>query len=176
MPQVLIILAAKDFRDEEYQIPRQIMEAAGFSLKVASTTVRECHGRFGLAVKPDFQIEKANPEEFDALVFVGGPGAAEYYNHLYAHELIQRFHASGKVIGAICIAPMILGKAGILEGKNITAYSSEAAQLKQLGAKVSANKVEKDKNIITANGPDAAKDFGNMLVKVILEQQNPKGV
>jgi protease I len=175
MAQVLMVLAAKDFRDEEYQIPRQIMEQAGFKVTLTSTTVRECRGRFGLTVKPDIQIEKVNPDNYDAIIFVGGPGAEEYYNHFIAHELIQKFNALGKVIGAICIAPMILGRAGILQGKNVTAYISEAPKLKQMGAKVSANKVEKDKNIVTANGPEAAKEFGEILVKAVNEYLKAKG-
>jgi protease I len=70
-------------------------------------------------------------------------------------------------VAAICIAPVILANAGLLNGKRATSFSSEKNTLVTKGALVSVNGVESDGKIITAEGPSHATEFGEMILKAL---------
>lgn len=72
-----------------------------------------------------------------------------------------------KIVGAICIAPVTLARAGLLKNKKVTTYSSTINDIKSAGAKYTGNDVERDGNIITASGPAAAQKFGEAIVKAL---------
>ncbi|HQA04190.1 MAG TPA: DJ-1/PfpI family protein, partial [Thermodesulfovibrio thiophilus] len=76
--KVLMIIASQNFRDEEFLTPKQIFEKAGFNVIVASSSLNTAKGTLGATVKPDILIKDVNVKTFDAVVFVGGPGAEEY--------------------------------------------------------------------------------------------------
>jgi len=71
------------------------------------------------------------------------------------------------VVGAICIAPGILARAGILKGRKATVFPSEIEALKRNGAFYTALPVVIDGRIVTASGPEAAEEFGKALVKTL---------
>jgi protease I len=118
-------------------------------------------------VKPDMLLKEVNIQDFDAIIFIGGAGAAEYFDDPVAHKLAKDAYASGKIVAAICVAPVILARAGLLQGKKATAWESEGDQLRSLGADYTGKPVEVDGKIITAAGPFAAKDFGEAIVKAL---------
>jgi protease I len=74
-----------------------------------------------------------------------------------------------KIVGAICIAPVTLANAGILTGKKATVFESETKKLKDKGANCTRKNVERDGKTITANGPKAAKEFGETIAKALAE-------
>ena len=71
------------------------------------------------------------------------------------------------LLAAICIAPSILANAGLLEGKKVTSYSSEASNIKSKGANYTSRPVEQDGKIITADGPGSAKAFGKAIAEAL---------
>lgn len=166
--KVLMVLAPKDFRDEEYQKPRGILESAGFAVEVASKEVSEAVGMFGAKATVDKDIAQVNVDDYDAVVFVGGTGAVVYFDDQAALSLAKSAFEKGKVVGAICIAPSILANAGILTGKKVTAFSSEAGNLQTKGAQYTGEAVTVDGKIVTARGPEAAEEFGRKLVETLL--------
>jgi protease I len=105
-------------------------------------------------------LDEVVPEEFDAIVFVGGAGASVFFDDLDAHRLAKTMHAQGKVVAAICVAPSILARAGLLSRKNATAFASQRDDLVAHGAVWTGANVQVDGSIVTANGPAAAQDFG----------------
>jgi len=165
--RIVMVLAQKDFRDEEYTEPKALFDQAGFEVVIASNGVRPCRGRFGLEVPSELQFENINVLEFDALVLVGGSGAQQYFRDPMLHQVSQDFNQAGKLIAAICIAPTILANAGLLKGRKVTAYSSEEQVLRFAGVTWSRLAVEIDENIITANGPQSSKEFGEKIVEVL---------
>jgi protease I len=167
MKKVVMIIAQNGFRDEELLLPKEILEKAGIEVKVASKTLAQAEGMLGAKVKPDISLNDINARDFDAVIFVGGMGASEYWNDIASHILAEQALASSRIVAAICIAPVTLANAGILKGKRATVWASEAGQLKAKGANYTGRPVEKDGNIITASGPSAASEFGEEILKAL---------
>lgn len=164
---ILIIIASNNFRDEEYNHPREIFEVEGATVTVASTTKKEVTGMLGMKVTPDILISEVNIDDYDAVVFVGGSGANEYWEDKKAHEIAKEAYSKGKVIGAICISPVTLARAGLLKDKKVTVYPSEIENIKKEGAIYTGNSVEVDGKIVTGDGPSAAKEFGKKIVELL---------
>ena len=102
----------------------------------------------------------------DVLILPGGmPGAKNLNEHEELKRKVKEYAEKGKVVAAICAAPMVLGGLGLLEGKKATCYPGFEHQL--IGAKVSGNKVSVDKNIITGKGPGLVFEFALELVETI---------
>lgn len=167
MKTVVLVIAEKDFRDEEYQIPKDILTNLGFNVITASTTTDQAQGKLGLKVKPDVLLSQVSVNDLDALIYIGGGGSSQYFDDPLAHNLAKTVLAHQKIVGAICIAPVILSNAGLLKNKKATVFPDGAETLKEQGAHYTGNTVEVDGKIITGNGPEAAKQFGEQLVKLL---------
>lgn len=169
--KALIIIAFKGFQDLEYSKTREILEKAGVKITVASSALGTATGKFGNQVETNLTINEVNVADYDAIIFIGGPGATEYIENSTAHDLAQKTVKADKVLAAICIAPEILAKAKVLSGKKATVWSSildrsSIEVLQTSGAQYLSQEVVADGKIITANGPNAAEKFG----QTILEQ------
>lgn len=163
--KVVMIIASQKFQDEEYQTPQVLLAQAGAGITVASSSLDESAGMLGqVKVKPDILIKDVKVKEFDAIIFVGGVGAKEYYDSKPAHDIVKEAVKETKVLAAICIAPVILAKAGVLKDKKATVFSSEKDTLEKYGALCQAKDVVQDGQIITANGPKAAEDFALTII------------
>lgn len=167
MKRAVLVIAEKVFRDEEYQKPKDILETAGIEVTTASTTTDKAVGKLGLEVEPDILVGSIHVDDYDALVFVGGGGAEQYFDDPVAHSLAHQFHAAHKLVAAICIAPVILANAGLLRDRLATVYPDGEAALTAGGAQYTARAVEAVGNIVTANGPEAAEAFGRQLVEML---------
>jgi len=165
--KAVMIIPAQGYRDEELAQPKAILEAAGIEVKVASTTFEEVKGMLGGKVKPDILISDISVANFDAIIFVGGMGAEQYWNDPLAHQLARSAFGDNKIVAAICIAPVTLANAGILSGKRAAVSPSEGKLLIAKGAKYTGRPLEVDGNVITAAGPAAATDFGDEIVKAL---------
>ena len=122
---------------------------------------------FGTSVTPDILYSEIEPADYDAVVFVGGGGAREYFDDSIAHNIAVKTLKAKKILGAICIAPSILANAGLLQNKKAVAFSSEKVNLQNKGALIQNVDVARDGNIITATGPQSAEKFGEAIVKAI---------
>jgi protease I len=170
MKKVVMIIAQSGFRDEELLEPKEVLESKGVEVEVASTTQGYAQGVMGARVKPDLLVADLEAKDFDAVVFIGGAGASQYWDDPVAHRLAKDALAANRVLAAICIAPVTLAKAGLLKGRRATVWSSEAGQLKAAGANYTGKPVERDGNIITAAGPFAAREFGEEIARAISEK------
>ncbi|MEE8400718.1 MAG: DJ-1/PfpI family protein [Candidatus Hydrothermarchaeaceae archaeon] len=165
--KAVLIIAHENFRDEEFLMPKEILERSGVEVTVASSSLGPARGMLGAVVEPDMLIGDINVSDYDAVVFIGGGGAREYFDSPSAHSVAKEAASSGKVLGAICIAPSILANAGILEGIKATSFPSEEGNLTANGANFTGASVEIDGKIITADGPSSAEKFGQALVDVL---------
>lgn len=125
--------------------------------------------KFDKKVAVDLDIGEVKVSDFAAIVFVGGGGALVYEKDVVVHELINEFNSKGKIVAAICIAPRILGAAGVLMGKKATVWNEDSSQdkvIENYGADyVTDEDVVEDGQIITGNGPVCAEKFGQKIVK-----------
>ncbi|MGB9710224.1 MAG: DJ-1/PfpI family protein [Thermodesulfovibrio sp.] len=164
---ILMIIASQNFRDEELLKPKEIFEKKGFKVTIASSSLHTATGMLGAKVKPDLLINNVNIKNYDAVVFVGGTGATEYFNNSVALKIAQEAVKQNKVVAAICIAPRILAEAGVLQNRKATVWSSEASALKAKGAIYTGQDVTVDGKIVTASGPHAAEAFAIAILKLL---------
>lgn len=168
--KALLIVAFDGYQDLEYGKTRQELEKVGIEVEVASTKLGEAKGKLGGRVPVDLILDQADVAKYDAVVFIGGPGARDYINDKKVHQIVQKVLQADKVLAAICIAPAILAKSGVLRDKKATVWSSEEdkepiAILENSGAEYIAEKVVVDGKIITASGPAAAEEFGRKITE-----------
>ena len=173
--KIAIIVAFKDFRDEEYFVPKEILEGAGAEVKTASNKMGRALGADGGEVEIDLLVSEINPADFDAIIFIGGPGCLENLDNENSYKVARETVFQNKVLASICISPVILAKAGVLEGKKATVWSSPLDRgpvkiLKENGAIYEDKPVVVDGKIITANGPDAAEEFAKIIVEVLTRE------
>jgi len=168
--KIAMIIAFRDFRDTEYFLPKEILEKAGTKITTVSTKTGIAIGADGGDTQIDLLVENLNPADFDAIVFIGGPGALDYLDNENSYRVLRETVEKDKILGSICISPVILAKAGVLSGKRATVWSSPLDRspvkiLKENGAIYEDKDVVVDGKIVTANGPDAAEEFGQKLVE-----------
>jgi protease I len=165
--RVLIVVSPIGFQDKEYSDTRNIIEGNRADVKVASIQGGVAKGAFGAEAQIDLTVSEADVQDFDAVVFVGGPGMAEIVGDDSLQMLAKKFYKAGKITAAICVAPAILARAGVLEGKQATSWSGAEEDLYNGGAIYTGNAVTVDGQIITANGPQAAREFGEKIVDAL---------
>lgn len=167
--KVLMLIAPSNFRDEEFAEPYKVLTSSGAEVTVASVSTAPARGVLGKTVTPNINVSSAKGSDYDAVVFIGGPGVEEYelFNNGNFLRIAREANNSGKVLSAICVAPKILASAGLLQGKKATVFSSGAVYLKSKGANYTGQDLVQDGKIITASGPQAATKFGNAIAKAI---------
>lgn len=166
MTEVLMLIAQETFRDEEYEVPKAVLESRGARVVTASRSAGKCIGKLGAVAEAQISLTESTHRSWDAVVFVGGGGAATYFDDPEAHQLARAASTEG-VLGAICIAPSILARAGLLRGIDATAFATQKEDLESFGALWHDGPVVVRGNVVTANGPDAAREFGEALADLL---------
>lgn len=166
MINFLFIIVA-NFRDGEYFTPKEILEKAGVEVQTASFQKGEVIGVEGGKVMADLSIDNINSSDFAGVAFIGGMGMVPRIADQPLIDLAKTFYNTDKIVAAICIAPMILANAGILKGKNATICAGAENDLQSKGAIYNNQIVVVDGNIVTAQGPSAAEEFGQKIVEML---------
>ena len=168
MADVVLIISQKNYQPTEFSDTKEQIENSGFTTKVASVS-KNIATADGLIYKPDLAISEINPNNFKALVIIGGPGAPALLKENTLLRLIKEFNSKNKIVAAICFSPVILAETGILKNKKATVFPNNdlIKRLEQSGAKYTAEDVVKDGNIITGNGPEAAEEFGKTIARAL---------
>ena len=173
MPQRALILLAHKFEEIEATCPIDLLRRAEVEVITASCeSTLEVTGRSSITLLADQLLGNINPPDFDLLVLPGGPSVFDLRENSQVQSLIKEFHHSGKPIGAICAAPLLLLDAGLIEGKTYTAHGSVGDELPNM---VEDQTVVSDENLITSRGAGTAVEFGLSLVarlkgKIIAEE------
>lgn len=172
MFKIALIIAFRNFRDEEYFIPRDVFLKAGVKVATVSSQKGTAIGGSGGEAEVDIILDDLEISQFDAIVFVGGPGAYKYIENEKVLQIVKEAIIQNKVLAAICIAPAILAKAGALTGKKAAIWSSVMDKkpiqiLKENGAEYLDKPVVQDGRVVTANGPAAALAFAQTVVRTL---------
>lgn len=168
--KVLMVIAPEKFRDEEFAVPAAALDKAGIGYDIASQKRGLCTGMLGKKVNAILSFEEVEPKAYDGILIVGGGGAQSHlWDDEVLGEMVKYFHASAKVVGAICLAPVVLARAGILKGKKATYFNSPISfrEMKAGGAVLVDKAVVADSRIVTANGPAAAAEFAETFVRTL---------
>lgn len=169
--RVLMVVAPEQFRDEELLEPKRILEAQGAKVAVASTCKGTAKGMLGATVNPDMLIVEACARDFDAVTVVGGMGSPDFlWPDANLHRLLVEMHNENKVVAGICLSGAVLAKAGVLKGKKATVWPTPESLkvLEEGNAKYEKKPLVIDGKAITAEGPQAASDFGQAIVNLLM--------
>ncbi len=168
---VLLVVAQKDYEDRELFSPITILEMNGANVTIASVTKDTAKGMSGSSITPDTTIAAAKASDYDAVVVIGGNGSiAELWENKDLHRLLKEASSLNKTIGAICGAPPVLTKAGIMAGRKATMYPWDdgiAALKADKGVVYVDEEVVVSRNIVTGRNADASEAFALKLCEVL---------
>lgn len=158
--KTICIFLAQGFEESEALLPLDILRRGGMNVKTVSVTGDNVvTGSHNVPVVTDILFEDLDEQDVEMIVLPGGlPGATNLDEHAGLDKLIMSFASQGKPLAAICAAPMVYGKRGLLKGKKATCYPGFDKYLD--GAEYTGNLVEVVDNFILGKGPAAAAPFG----------------
>ena len=163
---MVIVLLADGFEELEALSPVDILRRADIDVKTVGITGKDVTGAHGITVRADLLPEEVERESIDAVIFPGGmPGSLNLDASPYADEFIGAVQKNGGRIAAICAAPLVLGRRGLLNGRRATCFPGFENEL--VGAVATGESVVTDGNITTARDFRAAVEFGDELARLL---------
>jgi len=156
---VLIFLPANNFSEEEYNTSKLFLAKNDFRIFIGSDSVSLCKGDHDLKVKADVSLFNIHPENFSALILIGGAGVRAYWNNLALMSITKKFNEQNKIIGAICAAPVVLAKAGILNNQKSACFPADKNEMQKFGAIYSEEKIVVSENVVTASDISVSQEF-----------------
>ena len=167
-----IVVLAPGFEEIEASTIIDILRRGEVIVDVVTIFNQEVKGAHDLKFIADKSIDKIQLNNFDAIILPGGsPGYINLRNDKRVLDLIKEAFTSKKLIGAICAAPAVLAKAGILKGKKCTIYPGMEEEIEKGEGIPQKNWIVEDKNIITSQGPATALPFAIKLVEKLSNQK-----
>ncbi len=161
-----VLFLATGFEDLEVASIIDTLMRGGVEVVIAGLQAGAIEAKYRITVVPDVTIDEIELEKYDAVILPGGyPGYANLGADERVLESVKRAFELGIFVAAICGAPSVLAKAGVLNGKKATIYPGMEAGL--TGAKHSNERVVVDGNIVTSQGPGSAVEFGVKLVEIL---------
>ena len=176
MATTVLTLLADGFEEIEATAPIDLLRRADAEVTVASCSGSlEVTGRSKITLRTDTLLSKIpDPLAFDLLVLPGGPAVFELRKRAEIIDLIRTFADTGKPIGAICAAPLLLLDAGVITSDSTcTAHGSTSNELTNLKQKLAVVQEEK---IITSRGAGTAVEFGLALINELFGLQKANGI
>ena len=173
--KMIAIMIADGFEEIEALTPVDVLRRAGLDARTVAVGSKVAVGSHGIAIVCDMTADEVNLDELTMVVFPGGmPRSLNLDASPYADKFIDAVKKNGGRIAAICAAPLVLGRRGLLEGKRAICYPGFENELK--GATVENAPVVTDGSITTAIGMGAALPFSLELVRLILGEEKAKSI
>ena len=171
MKKVAVILA-DGFEEIEALTSVDVLRRAGAIASIASLKDAQIRGAHNIIVKADVTLREVEELGYDAIVLPGGlPGAENLANDAKLREILQEFDKKGKLICAICAAPMVLERARVLKEHFVCYPGFEENVRSDKRGYMSDKNVLKDQNIITGKGPAFSMEFALFIVKNLLGEE-----
>ncbi|PKN03357.1 hypothetical protein CVU75_02620 [Candidatus Dependentiae bacterium HGW-Dependentiae-1] len=189
--KVALVIAHQGFQPIEYANTKKEIEQAGYHVLTVSDAPGIATAGDGTKANVDCTLDEVKIQNLAGFFLIGGADALEHLDHARTHELLQEANEANLPLGAICISVRILARAYILVDRNATGWDGDnqldevlrtyaarglpSSELeKELQAR-GAHRVHKDvvvdQNIVTANGPHAATEFGEKIVMLLRERE-----
>ncbi len=173
---MLYLFLADGFEEIEALAPLDFLRRANVEIQAVGVTGELVTGAHNIVVKSDISIDDVVlDDDLDGIILPGGmPGAQNLNNSAQVQNAIDFCAENGKIISAICAAPFILGRKGLLNGKNATCFPGFEEELK--GANVLSDGVVSDGNIITGKGAGVAWEFGAQICAKLLGKEKSDSI
>lgn len=176
MPKVLVPLAQGCEELEAVTIV-DILRRANIQVVTAGLDDRPVEASRGVKLIPDTTLDEALQEEYSMVILPGGlPGADNLGADARINQLLKKMIESGKFAGAICAAPRVLARAGLLDGKKATGYPGFIDGGKYPKLNYTGTAVQRDGKIITGRGPGTAIDFSLEIVEALTDAKTRQNV
>lgn len=171
-----VMLFAEGFEEVEALMTVDILMRGGVDVKLASITEEmEVSGSHGIRIGMDVTMDQVDFEEQDAVLIPGGmPGTLNLGNNPEVTGVLTKMNETGKIVGAICAAPSVLGQCGILKEKKATCYPGFEDKL--TGAEFINEKVVVDGNVVTSRGLGTSMEFGFALLELLVSKEKAEEV
>lgn len=165
----IAFLLTDGFEEVELTQPRKALDEAGAKTEIVSLAKGEIqgmnHNDKGDKFKVDITLDKADPEDFDALVLPGGVmNADELRTYPDAVSFVKAFFDQGKPVAAICHAPWMLVEAKVVSGRTLTSWPSLQTDIRNAGGKWVDQEVAQDGQLTTSRKPDDIPMFNRKVL------------
>ena len=160
-----LVPLAEGFEELEAVTIIDVLRRAGVEVTTAALAATPVTGSHAISVAADTLLDSVDPRSFDAVVLPGGPAAKRLRDDARIRSLVQTAARDGKLVAALCAAPIALEAAGVLAGKRATVYPGNELPS---AAAVVTERVVVDGTIVTSRGPGTALEFALTLVEKLV--------
>lgn len=168
---MIYVFLAEGFEEVEALTPVDMLRRCGLEVAMAGVGGTSIKGSHGIIVTADIKASEIKLDKnIDMIILPGGmPGTLNLEADENVQKAIDFCAENGKYIAAICAAPSILGRKGLLKGRKAACYNGFEDQLK--GAEVVYDDVVPDGNFITSRGAGTALPFSFELVRLLISRE-----
>jgi protease I len=168
--KALLIIPPERFNEDELFQPKEILENAGVKVTIASTKTGEITGDYQGKANAKVVFSDVSASDFDVVAVIGGSGTND---HLWENQKLQDYlkqaYEKKVLVSGICAGSVTVVKTGLLSGRKAACYPVDVQinQLKVNNVEYDPKHVVVHDDIITGDGPDGAKEFGESLVAAL---------
>jgi len=171
----IAILVANGFEQVELTEPKAALEKEGAITEIISPEKEKVkgwkHTQWGDEFSIDVPLEKANPDDYDALLLPGGVMNPDKLRmNTMVVDFIKQIFKANKPIAAICHGPWTLINADIAKGYRLTSWPSLKLDLENAGANWVDEKVVTDRKIVTSRKPDDIPYFNKAMIELVAKE------
>jgi len=160
----IMVPLAEDFEEIEALTVVDVLRRAGIEVNTVGVVGSVISGLHGIRITTDKRLSEVNADDYDGIVLPGGPSYSILARTSQIINILKKLNSQGKLIAAICAAPSVLAKAGVLEGRRATIYPGMEKELPY----PRDDRVVVDGNIITSQGPGTAMEFALKIVETLV--------
>lgn len=172
---MIYIFLADGFETVEALATVDVIRRAGLQITTVGVTGKVVTTAQGIPITADITEDEFQYDDVECVIFPGGmPGVTNLEKSAVVNAVLEEASQDGTIIAAICAAPSILGKKGLLRGKNATCYPGFEGALD--GATLSKEYVVKDGDYITGRGAGVSIDFGLEIVKELVGEKTAENI
>lgn len=174
----ILVLLAEGFEEIEALTPVDYLRRADVEVDMASLTEDlSVTGAHGIVISADTTLDAVDLAVYDGVYLPGGmPGSLNLRDDARVLKIVRDFAGSGKAVAAICAAPIVLEKAGVIANKRVTGYPGTVDKLENVGTYDADAIVVQDENIFTGRGAAAAVYLSFALITALCREETTKRV
>jgi len=168
MTEKVALLVEDMYEDLELWYPLIRLKEAGYKPVIIGSGTKDVHlSKHGYPAKPDQVADKANADDYVAVIIPGGFAPDHMRRHPHMVDFVKKMYAKQKLVAGICHAGSVLVSANILKGKKATSFCSIKDDVINAGARWFDEEVVVDGNLITSRSPEDLPAFMKAVVEYL---------